>query len=236
MQQTCQLLQEKTQGLDAQGIVNEVVAHFGNKIALATSFGAEDQVLTDMVCKAGGEAQLFTLDTGRIHQETYDVLAATEKHYDRKIEVMFPKTDDVQDMVNTKGINLFRESVENRKICCGVRKMEPLRRKLGTLDAWLVGLRQAQSVTRTALESVEIDENNGLIKVSPLAQWSEEDVWDYIKANNLPYNALHDKGFPSIGCDSCTRAIEKGEDVRAGRWWWEAPEHKECGLHNRPTK
>jgi phosphoadenosine phosphosulfate reductase len=153
--------------------------------------------------------------------------------YGLQIKSFYPDTTQVEEMVNSKGIILFYESIENRKLCCHVRKIVPLRRALTGMDAWITGLRREQSVTRTDLKIVEWDAGNGLIKINPLLEWSEEQVWDFIKNNSIPYNKLHDQGFPSIGCQPCTRAIEKGEDLRAGRWWWELPESKECGLHGK---
>lgn len=203
-------------------------------VSMASSLGAEDQALTAMLAQAAPQIGLFTLDTGRLFKESYDLLAETEKRYGLKIKILFPEAERVGAMVAEHGVNLFYESIDNRKLCCRVRKIEPLQRELAGLDAWIVGLRAAQSVTREALKTVEWDEANGLFKISPLAAWSEEQTWDYIKANDVPYHPLHDEGFPSIGCACCTRAIEPGEDVRAGRWWWEQPEHKECGLHGRP--
>lgn len=214
-------------------ILKRVLALFGNKIALSSSLGAEDQVLTDMVLKINPNARIFTLDTGRLFPETYDLIDRTAKKYKTSIEIFFPNNEMVQNMVNTKGINLFYESVENRKLCCHIRKIEPLQRAFASLDAWICGLRASQSVTRTDIGVVEWDSNNNLVKVNPLAKWTEQQVWEYIKEHKVPYNVLHDKGFPSIGCQPCTRAIMQGEDVRAGRWWWENPESKECGLHKK---
>lgn len=217
----------------AQEIIDKVLEHFGDKIALSSSMSAEDQVLTDIIVKSNPNAKIFTLDTGRLFPETYDLIDRTSKRYKINIEVMFPNSERVEEMVNSKGINLFYDSVENRKLCCHIRKIEPLQRALQKLDAWIVGLRASQSITRAELDVVQWDEVNGLIKINPLANWSEEDVWEYVKKHNVPYNPLHDKGFPSIGCLPCTRAIEPGEDIRAGRWWWENPETKECGLHKK---
>lgn len=228
-----ELLNAKLQDKTPETIIQEVVQIFGKKIALSSSMGAEDQVLTDMLIKIDPNARIFTLDTGRLFPETYDLIDRTSKKYKTKIEVMFPDYKQVEEMVNSKGINLFYESVENRKLCCHIRKIEPLKRAFKTLDAWICGLRASQSVTRTNIHVIEWDENNGLVKVNPLAHWSETDVWDYIKKHKVPYNPLHDKGYPSIGCLPCTRAIEPGEDVRAGRWWWENPDTKECGLHKK---
>ncbi|MCA1745635.1 MAG: phosphoadenylyl-sulfate reductase [Bacteroidales bacterium] len=216
-----------------QDILKRVLAIFGQQIALSSSLGAEDQVLTDMLLKTDAKARIFTLDTGRLFPETYDLIDRTSRKYKTKIEVFFPDHQKIQSMVNTKGINLFYESIENRKECCHLRKIEPLQRAFSTLDAWICGLRASQAVTRQNIDVIEWDENNQLVKINPLAQWTEEQVWEYIHTNKVPYNVLHDKGFPSIGCQPCTRAIEPGEDVRAGRWWWENPETKECGLHKR---
>ncbi|MDP3465188.1 MAG: phosphoadenylyl-sulfate reductase, partial [Sulfuricurvum sp.] len=196
-----------------------------------TSFGAEDQVLTDLLLRQNPQAKIFTLDTGRLAEETYTVMDQTNTKYGIKIDVYFPNAWDIENLYKTQGSNGFKESIENRKMCCHVRKMAPLQRALKGLDVWITGLRRAQSPTRETMRLVEWDKANGLIKLNPLIEWSEEDVWNAIKENNLPYNALHDLGYPSIGCAPCTRAIIEGEDIRAGRWWWENPEHKECGLH-----
>jgi phosphoadenosine phosphosulfate reductase len=216
-----------------QDILQRVLALFGSEIALSSSLGAEDQVLTDMLIKTDPGARIFTLDTGRLFPETYDLIDRTSRKYKTKIEVFFPDHQKIQSMVNAKGINLFYESVENRKECCHLRKIEPLQRAFTTMNAWICGLRASQAVTRQNIDVVEWDENNQLVKINPLAKWTEEQVWEYIHTNKVPYNVLHDKGFPSIGCQPCTRAIEPGEDVRAGRWWWENPDTKECGLHKR---
>jgi phosphoadenosine phosphosulfate reductase len=186
-----------------------------------------------MVAGLDRETFVFTLDTGRLFQETYDLIDLTEKRYKVKIKVFFPDPVQVEEMVNSRGVNLFFESMENRKLCCHIRKIEPLKRALMPLDAWISGIRRKQAVTRKKVSLVEWDELNRIYKINPLADWTEDELWDYIRANNIPYNALHDKGFPSIGCMPCTRAIEPGEDVRAGRWWWELPEFRECGLHKR---
>jgi len=207
------------------------INEFGDKIAFATSLGAEDQVLTEMIAGIDRTTKIFTLDTGRMFPESYELIERTNARFKINIQVYFPERERVEKMVNDKGINLFYESVENRKLCCHIRKIEPLKRALQGLDVWISGLRRSQSVTRTDLNLVEWDESNNLIKLNPLIDWSEEQVWDYIKQKNIPYNPMHDKGFPSIGCQPCTRAVESGEDVRAGRWWWELPHHRECGLH-----
>jgi phosphoadenosine phosphosulfate reductase len=217
--------------LMAQDVLKLALEKFGQKVALSSSFGAEDMVLIDMLMKIDSKARVFTLDTGRLPQETYNVIDATRQKYGATIDVFFPQAEAVQAMVAEHGVNLFYHSVENRKLCCGVRKMESLRRALSGLDGWITGLRREQSVTRTAVHKVEWDEANQLVKVNPLVEWSEEDVWKYIREHNVPYNALHDRGYPSIGCVPCTRAVQPGEHERAGRWWWEHPETKECGLH-----
>ena len=224
-------LNQKFQNSTAQEITEYFIKEYGQDAALSSSLGAEDQVLTDMVLKVDKSANIFTLDTGRLHPETYDVMDATNLKYGVKLNVFFPLNEKVEELYQKQGINGHFESIENRKNCCNIRKMEPLRRALKPLKVWITGLRAAQSVTRTDTPVVEYDENFEVIKVNPLINWSEEDVWDYIKQNNVPYNKLHDQGFPSIGCAPCTRAIKDGEDIRAERWWWENPEHKECGLH-----
>lgn len=213
----------------------EVLAFFlkeyKGRIALSSSLGIEDQTLTHMVCGIDNSTRIFTLDTGRLFPETYTLLDKTNKKYGINVEVYFPEYNQVENMVRTKGINLFYDSIENRKECCKVRKLEPLKRAFNGLDVWICGLRKDQSITRFFSHMVEWDEANNMIKINPLINWSERMVWDYIRKYDIPYNELHDKGFPSIGCQPCTRAVNKGEDIRSGRWWWEAPEHKECGLH-----
>lgn len=205
--------------------------HFKSKIALSSSMGPEDQVLTEMTTSIFPNTKIFTLDTGRLFPETYDLIDRTSKKYNTPIKVYFPEAAEVEKMVSSHGINLFFDSIENRKHCCSVRKLKPLARAINGLDAWITGLRREQSVTRNYLQMIEWDEANGLVKINPLINWTEQDVWDYIKLKNIPTSPLHNKGFASIGCQPCTRAIEAEEDVRAGRWWWENPETKECGLH-----
>jgi phosphoadenosine phosphosulfate reductase len=186
-----------------------------------------------MIFKVNKNSRVFTLDTGRLHSETYKVLDATNLKYGVKIEVFFPKFEDVENLYKTQGVNGHFESIDKRKNCCNIRKIEPLKRALKSVDIWITGLRASQSITRETMPIVEWDENFKVIKLNPLINWSEDDVWNYIKENKVPYNKLHDNGFPSIGCEPCTRAIKDGEDIRAGRWWWENPEHKECGLHKK---
>jgi phosphoadenosine phosphosulfate reductase len=229
--QDIEQLNNEWNGLPAEQILEKALSLFGNKITFATSLGAEDQVITCLISKIDKSANIFTLDTGRVFPETYDLLHRTISRYELNIKSYYPDTAQVEEMVNIKGINLFYESIENRKLCCHVRKIVPLHRALQGMEAWITGLRREQSITRTDLNIVEWDSANGLIKINPLLDWTEDQVWEYIRKNNIPYNKLHDQGFPSIGCQPCTRAIEKGEDLRAGRWWWELPDSKECGLH-----
>ena len=230
------VLNDQFEGKSPEEILSYFLKEYKGKIALSSSLSIEDQVLTDLVAKIDKQTRIFTLDTGRLFPETYSLIDSTNKKYGINIEVFFPDHNQVEEMVKTNGINLFYDSIDKRKQCCQVRKLEPLKRAFEGLEVWICGLRQEQSVTRLGVKEVEWDEANGIIKINPLVRWLEKDVWDYIKTNNVPYNELHDKGFPSIGCQPCTRAIKPGEDLRAGRWWWEEPEHKECGLHNRPVK
>ena len=221
----------------AQSSPEEILAwayeRFGERLLLACSFGAEDVVLLHMLHKITPKPRVFVLDTGRLHEETYDVMERCRQRYRIQFEVYFPAQAQVEAMLREKGAYSFYFSVEERKSCCHIRKVEPLQRALATCDAWITGLRRSQAVTRAGMEIVEQDDTaGGIWKINPLAAWDEKDVWDYIHAHNIPYNKLHDKGFPSIGCAPCTRAIEPGEPIRAGRWWWEAPEDKECGLHS----
>ncbi len=214
----------------AEEILDGATAHLREGIAFATSMGAEDQVIMDMISRRDLDVKIFTLDTGRLFKETYDLIAETEKRYGRKIEIYFPDNKLVEDIVYEHGINLFYKSVELRKKCCHARKIEPLRRALSGYSGWICGLRREQSVTRGELEAIEWDKANQMAKINPLHNWTNDQVWKYIKEHDVPYNKLHDEGFLSIGCSCCTRAAKPGEDIRAGRWWWENPEHKECGL------
>ncbi len=229
-------LNAQMQNLSAEEIVKYFAKEFKGEIALSNSLSLEDQVLTDMVCKVDPEMRIFTLDTGRIFAEAYDLIERTNMRYSKSIEIFFPNNESVEQMVKEHSVNLFYDSVEKRKLCCKVRKIEPLRRAFRGLKVWICGLRQEQSITRSDLTPVEWDEGNGLIKVSPLYNWSATKVREYINTHKVPYNPLFDKGFLSIGCQPCTRAVKDGEDERSGRWWWESPESKECGLHRRPTK
>ena len=205
---------------------------FPGQCIFSTSLGAEDQVLTGIIASSFPSIRIFTLDTGRLFEETYELIRITEQKYKINIEVFFPDTSSVEKMVNTKGINLFYESVENRKECCNVRKIEPLKRALKGLKVWITGLRREQSAARTGIGMTGWDETHSIIKLNPLFEWTQDQVWDAIRLEKIPYNSLHDKGFPSIGCLPCTRAVMPGEDLRAGRWWWEITSRKECGLHD----
>ncbi len=199
--------------------------------ALASSLAAEDMLLTHAIYSAGLDLEVFTLDTGRLHAETLGVLDAVREHYSREITIYRPVATAVEQHVAAHGAYAFYESVELRRACCQIRKVEPLKRALAGRGAWITGQRRAQSTTRGELPLEEDDKTFGLYKFNPLADWSEEDVWSVIRALGIPYNPLHDQGYPSIGCEPCTRAIRPGEDLRAGRWWWESSDSKECGLH-----
>jgi len=202
------------------------------KLAKASSFGAEDAVIIDIMFNINPESRLFTLDTGRLPQETYDVMDEVRKRYNTKIEVLFPDAKEVEEMVNDKGMNLFYDSEENRKLCCAIRKVHPMNKMLKTLDGWITGLRKDQNKNRSDAKMLEIDEmHDDIVKVNPIINWTYDQTWDYIKKNNCPYNKLLDQGYPSIGCEPCTRPIKIGEDIRSGRWWWENDTNKECGIH-----
>jgi len=205
--------------------------------ALASSFGAEDMVVLDLIARDGLGIEIFTLDTGRLPKETHALIADVRKRYGLKIDVYQPWPDSVQAYVEQHGRDGFYEGIEQRKACCTVRKVEPLRRALARKKAWITGLRREQADSRAAIAETELDPVHGIWKFSPLADWSEDDVWIYLRSNGVPYNTLHDRGYRSIGCDPCTRAVKQGEHPRAGRWWWEQdPSKKECGLHEIPIK
>jgi phosphoadenosine phosphosulfate reductase len=200
-------------------------------ITFANSYGAEDMVLTDIIAKENLAIEIFSLDTGRLPAETYTLMADVENTYVIKPMVFFPKHEAVESYVRTQGINAFYESIELRKACCHMRKVEPLQRALAGKQAWITGMRAEQATTRSNLPVREYDAGNQLEKFNPLSDWTEKEVWAYIRLYSVPYNALHDQFYPSIGCAPCTRAVAMGEDIRAGRWWWEDPTSKECGLH-----
>lgn len=226
-------LNERFRDASAQEVVGYFLKAYQGRIALSSSLSIEDQTLTDIIVAQDKHTRIFTLDTGRLFPETYQLIEKTNMTYGIKIEVFFPDYHEVQRMVREEGINLFYNSVESRHRCCQIRKLEPLKRAFQGLDVWICGLRREQSITRQDMQVVEWDEMHQLIKVNPLISWTEQQVWDYIKKHSVPYNKLHDRGYPSIGCEPCTRAVQPGEDVRSGRWWWESPDHRECGLHQR---
>jgi len=211
--------------------VLETISNEFSPAVFASSLAAEDMVLTDLILKHKLNIDIFSLETGRLHKETLNMLERIKETYDYEVKLYEPDTEAVDNYVKQHGLNAFYDSVDMRKECCRIRKVEPLNRALKGKKAWITGQRRAQSATRTELAVQEDDVAHAMQKFNPLADWSEDDVWHYIRSNNVPYNALHDKGYPSIGCEPCTRAIQPGEDVRAGRWWWENPESKECGLH-----
>ena len=215
-----------------QEILKWALDSFHPRIVLASSFGAEDVVIIDMMMQINPKSRIFTLDTGRLNQETYDVIDEIRKKYNINIEVMFPDQNEVEQMVRVNGLNLFYDNIGNRRLCCGIRKVHPLNRIIKELDGWITGLRRDQARKRAELQKIEIDkQHNSIIKINPIIDWTGQQVWNYIQENKIPYNKLHDKGYTSIGCEPCTRAIKSGENLRAGRWWWETDSEKECGLH-----
>lgn len=225
---------EQVDVADLEGVLRYAVETFHPRLALASSFGLEDVALMHALISICPEARIFALDTGRLPEETYECAERLRVRYGVEVEWYFPQTAAVQQLERSKGLFSFREAVENRLECCGIRKVEPLKRALADRDAWITGQRREQSITRVALDVVETDAHHkGIWKFNPLADWSLDDVWAYVRKYDIPYNQLHDQGYPSIGCAPCTRAIKPGEDQRAGRWWWEQPEQKECGLHVR---
>jgi len=231
-------LKNNLKNRNPEEIIQFVLKEFGIKdIVFSSSLGLEDQVLTDMILKIEPEARIMTLDTGRLFQETYALIQKTMKKYSMKYEIYFPDTAEVEKIVRENGPDLFYEKSEYRKLCCHIRKILPLKRALKDVKAWICGLRQDQSEDRREIDVIEWDENFEIFKINPLYQWSYEDVWKYVREKEVPYNELHDKGFISIGCAPCTRAVCEGEDFRSGRWWWEKGSKKECGLHlNQKTE
>ncbi len=200
-------------------------------VIFANSLGAEDMVLTDLINKYQPDIEMFSLDTGRLPQETYDLMQEVRGHYSVPLQIFFPEARQIEEYVAQNGVNGFYDSVELRKRCCHIRKVEPLRRALSGKRAWLTGMRHEQAPTRGVLQVSAFDADNGLQKFNPLLDWSNAEVWEYLKQYEVPYNKLHDHFYPSIGCAPCTRAITPGEDIRSGRWWWEDAQNKECGLH-----
>ena len=225
--------QFRFQSSSPQEILAFFLKEFPDKITLASSLGMEDQVLTDMLCKLTKSPDIFVLDTGRLHQETYDILQLSMAKYGIAYRVFYPDTADVQSMVSQHGPNLFYDSVENRKHCCHIRKVEPLKRALAGYKVWITGQRRDQGITRTDLQPIEWDDAHQMIKLNPLAHWTLQETENYVTVHDVPVNFLHKHGYPSIGCEPCTRAIKPGEDLRAGRWWWENADQKECGLHGK---
>jgi phosphoadenosine phosphosulfate reductase len=218
---------------DSITLLRAAVAEYGD-VCYANSLGAESMVLTDLIREAAPQIDMFTIDTGRLFPETYDLIARLQHRYGRDVlHIHYPENSRVEGWVGANGINGFRDGVELRRTCCAVRKIEPFRRAVAGRKAWVTGIRRGQSSSRALAAPVEWDAEYGLHKVSPLLDWSENEIWDYIRKKRLPYNVLHDLGFPSIGCAPCTRAVQPGEDARSGRWWWERSDLRECGLHPR---
>lgn len=228
------MLKELKEKIESKSIIEQLEylsKKFSGKIVFSTSFGLGDQVITDIIFKNNLPIEIFTLDTGRLFEDTYRVWDKTLKKYNKKIKAYFPDKEAVENLVTEKGINSFYESSENRNECCHIRKVEPLSRALRGVNLWITGLRAEQSDTRTELSVIEKNDMYGLIKFNPLINWKLDDIIKYIKENEVPYNELYNKGYVSIGCAPCTRAVKLGENVRAGRWWWESKEKKECGIH-----
>lgn len=217
---------------DAQALLAWAAETFGSELVVASSFGVEDIVLMDLAISVDPNTRIFTLDTGRMHQETYDTMEAVRTRFGIEIEVMTPDPADLEPLLKRDGPNGFYNSVDQRRACCNARKVKPLRRALSTARAWATGMRRDQNVTRASIDKVELDLMNGnILKLNPLATWTTAQIWDHVRSKDLPYNPLHDQQFLSIGCAPCTRAVKPGEDERAGRWWWEQADSKECGLH-----
>jgi phosphoadenosine phosphosulfate reductase len=218
----------------AEEVLGWALEEFGGRIAISAAFIIEDMAVIDLAHRINPNVRVFTLDTGRLPQETYVLIDEVRQKYGIDIEVHFPDTTQTEAMVRKHGMNGFYNDLALRLLCCQVRKVFPLEKALSGLDAWVTGLRRAQNVTRASVGKVEIDEGHGgIVKVNPIADWSTDQVWEHVRANNVPYSSLYDKGYTSIGCAPCTRKIEPGEDERAGRWWWENPDDKECGLHHQ---
>jgi phosphoadenosine phosphosulfate reductase len=231
MSELTQYISKQVGGLDPVDALRLLAEEFPGEVIFSTSFGWEDQVITHMIFTNNIPIKVFTLETGRLFPETYYVWNRTMEMYGQPIHAYYPNNELLEAMVNAKGPNSFYESVDNRKECCGIRKIEPLKRALKGNKVWITGIRADQSANRQDMDNVEWDEGNQLVKYHPIYSWTLDDVKEYIKQYNVPYNTLHDRGFPSIGCLPCTRAVQEGEDFRAGRWWWEDQSKKECGLH-----
>lgn len=216
----------------ARAQLEAALRRFG-RLIYSNSLGAEAMVLTDVICSHLPQIEVFSIDTGRLHEETYALLENLQRRYPQRLRLVYPDAQALEALVATQGVNGFYHSLEARLDCCRIRKVEPFRRAIAGFPAWVTGVRREQSAERARGQSVEWDTQHGLYKVSPLLDWSEPEVWQYIRARRLPYNPLHDRQFPSIGCSPCTRAVQPGEGRRAGRWWWEQPQSRECGLHPR---
>jgi phosphoadenosine phosphosulfate reductase len=229
-------LQERVQASVSQ--LNAALTEFKN-VCYANSLGPESMVLTDLIWGPSAAAlsgiEIFSIDTGRLYPETYDLIERVQQRYGRALRIYYPDASELEGWVGANGINGFRDGIDQRRGCCVIRKVEPFRRAVSGRAAWVTGIRRAQSAARAMAAPVAWDGEYGLHKVSPLLEWTEKDVWEYIRRKRLPYNVLHDKGFPSIGCAPCTRAVQPGQDPRSGRWWWERSESRECGLHPRPA-
>ncbi len=223
-------LRERAEGSISQ--LRAAVSEYKN-VCYANSLGSESMVLTDLIWNAVPQIEIFSIDTGRLFPETYDLIERVQQHYGRALRIYYPDTEKLEHWVAENGINSFREGLDKRHGCCGIRKVEPFRRAISGRGAWVTGIRRGQSASRALAAPVEWDGVYGLHKVSPLLDWTKTDIWDYIRKRRLPYNSLHDLGFPSIGCASCTRAVQPGADERSGRWWWERSDSRECGLHPR---
>ncbi|MGZ3862844.1 MAG: phosphoadenylyl-sulfate reductase [Bacteroidia bacterium] len=224
-------IKELVFGKNETGAIKALAEAFPGKVVFSTSLGYEDQVITHFIYSNNLPVKIFTLETGRLFKETIDVLNATNDFYKKQIEVFYPKKEPVEKLEKEKGLFSFYDSVENRKECCFIRKVEPLKRALEGNEIWITGIRAEQSTGRNEMPAVEWDETNSIVKFHPILNWSFEEVKNFVKLHNIPYNSLHDRNYVSIGCEPCTRAIKPGEDFRAGRWWWEQSSAKECGLH-----
>jgi len=221
----------------AEEVLRWGVSEFGDRLAVTTSFQATGMVILDMAaCITGGDVQVFTLDTGRLHEQTYELIERVRRRYGIVVEMVTPDHRELSSMLRLHGPMLFKDGVSKRKLCCEIRKVRPLERKLASLDAWVTGLRRSQGGGRNEVETVSLDEEHGgIMKLAPLAHWTEKRVWDYIRRNDVPVHPLYSRGYPSIGCEPCTRAVKPGEPPRAGRWWWEGDADKECGIHVSPS-
>ena len=232
-------LQQSAGDRKEAALISWAVERFGKNLVVASSLGPEDVAILHMIASlgyTGSDVRVFMLDTGRLHEETYTLLDTLRERYAIAFEIYFPNTRAVEDLVRSEGMHSFYRSIDARHTCCHIRKIEPLKRALSSASAWITGISSEQNVTRLDTQNVELDlANGGLLKLNPLVDWTRDELWAYIRAHDIPYNPLHDKGFASIGCAPCTRAIEPGEPERAGRWWWEQPDQRECGLHKKET-